>query len=1038
MARVWTESQKEAIEARNGNFLVAAGAGSGKTAVLTERIRRLVDEGYAHLDELLVLTFTNKAAAEMKSRTRKAFLEEGKNDLADESERSSITTFDAFALSIVKKYHYELGLPADISVLDESLFEIEKRKLIEAILEEKYGNDDPTFHDFVKHFALKDDNNIVEMVLTLLDAASLSGDKEAFFTSIDQKYFNEEFFQDTLNHFLGVRKDALSTLKEVANRYDNPLMASNESEYLSELIALDDYDEFHNLITTTSFPSTRGIPKEERTPMDNAIHSSCGEFFREIKNEFTFLGDENNQRSRYFSTESYVSIFVDLARELSHRLDAFKKSQGAYYFDDIFAFATQAALIPSVNAALRKKYRFIMVDEYQDTSDTQDKFLACFSNENIFAVGDVKQSIYRFRHANPDNFMKKFESYSRGEGGKLIILKENFRSRKEVVDDINSLFGLVMSRRLGDVEYDESQKQIYGNKFLYKETGGEQNHLSRLVYEKKDGLTKAECEARVIAEDIKEKLERGFEVMDAESKTMRPAKPQDFAILIARKRDFPLYARVFSAAKIPLCVSDVLDLSSERVSLVFQSFLNLFAAYGTDETKLKHAYASIKRSYLYEEKDEDIYRDIRGKSYLNDPILLFVKENYPSFMSSTSENGVKGILSSFPFYEKLPLLGEVKDNYEKLSSFLDSARSYDRLGVNFAAYILHFDEMRHFKLSPTMKSASSSPTSTHLMSIHASKGLEFPVVYFPDLDEKANTSDSKGDYLVNGTYGVLLPLTLQEGDQWTYLHYALKNDVNLEVLSERMRLFYVALTRCKEKIVFVEAHDKDHEFDRIDSLTVLRSTSSYDEEHNLVIKASIKNPTSFHEFFYLSGLKDRWEIKNVPVVDPTPLQGADNSADEIPSPELRHISFPAKPVKRESASKKSLLPLDEGALEFGTRIHRLLELTNFITKDVSFIDSPRERKLVEGVVSLPLFDSGYRYYHEYNFFDEKSNVTGSIDLLMVSPSKAIIVDFKSNEVVDEAYRKQLSVYKAYISRVFACPVETYLLSVTKASLTRVE
>ena len=259
----WSKAQQRAIDSREGQYLVSAGAGSGKTAVLTERIHRLVQEGACGLNEMLVLTFTNKAAHEMKERVRQAFKDDPEK--AAQVESAAITTFDAFALSLVKKYHFALHLDSDIQVMDEGLLSIEKRKILDEILNERYQENDPLFNDFVRHYAIKDDDKIVLMTLKILDYAELSGDKKLFFQTALEDYYNPLFVKESLERFAALLHGHLETLLSASKLYENPVLVDAEGSFLANFVALDGYDALYSGLVGQKYP-TMAAKKEERIP----------------------------------------------------------------------------------------------------------------------------------------------------------------------------------------------------------------------------------------------------------------------------------------------------------------------------------------------------------------------------------------------------------------------------------------------------------------------------------------------------------------------------------------------------------------------------------------------------------------------------------------------------------------------------------------------------------------------------------------------------------------------------------------------------
>lgn len=1037
----WSDPQLQAINAKEGRFLVSAGAGSGKTAVLSERIRRLVEESGVSLSQLLVLTFTNKAAHEMKGRVRDLFIKDGHSELAEQVEASAITTFDAFALSLVKKYHFDLHVAPDLAIMDEGFLKIEERKILDEILLERYEEKDPLFLDFVKHYALKDDETIVAMTLKVLDTAILSGDKAAFFQRSLDYYFDEKrLHEEIIPRFVYLENRDLRTAYEAAKHYENGELAEAETAFLEPFLSLQDYDALYQAILGQKYPRLPSGKNANVDPLDKALHSSLSKLFNATRDAIANFGDEKEELSRLFRCKPYAKIFLGLAEELDARMDAYKKEKGVYSFADIAELARQAALSPSIGASLKRQYSYVMVDEFQDTSDLQASFLQALDSGNFFAVGDVKQSIYRFRNANPAIFMAYQDLYGNKGQGTLILLQDNYRSREEVIADINGLFSHLMSAELGDVAYDQSQALGYGN-LAYASSAGEEHHSEILTYAKRVDLSNPECEARLIAKDIQEKLASHYQVKDFADGALKPTRdcePGDFAILIARKRDFPIYEKIFSLDKIPLKVSDDADLSSLEVSQVFLSFLRLIEVLDQDEMAERHCYASIMRSYLYEENDADLYQELISKSYRDSSLFKEIRARQKELKHALASQVVSYLFDKFPFFEKLPSLGDVKANYERLNSFLTSAELSDRLGDGYEGFLAHFADLKKYDESFSLTMGSDEGNSVHLMSIHASKGLQFPIVYFPDLDAKVNTSDSSDAFMVNQAYGLMLPLTMEEGNPLNVLHYLTRNDEGLEAISERIRLFYVALTRAEEKIILVEKEEAGVEYSRLDETNILKLSHKKDAEGQDSVKAILKSPNTFREFIALSGAQ--FKTSHREVVDPLQTSPSFQNTLAYPLPSFQTLEIKPVELLNERASKLTDEKVDEEALAYGTRLHRYLELADFLTKDVSYIEEPHERELIARVLSLSLFRNvaQAQIYHEYGFYEKETGVRGSIDLLLVYADKEVIVDYKARSIDDEAYRKQLGLYRAYVERVFKKKSETYLLSIIAATVLKVE
>ena len=1032
--REWTKAQLEAINANEGEYLVSAGAGSGKTAVLTERIKRLVVEKNVPVSSLLVLTFTNKAAREMKQRVQKAFIKEGRFSLSDECESADITTFDSFNLKLVKKYHYELGISGDIGIIDESECTLLKNRLFDEIIDEKAKAGDVSLINLFKHYALKDDDAIRSMVMDILDKADLVDDRKAFLSS-DERYFSKAFIDERFDKLYQHAHERLIFLSSIVSSYENPDLADIDSMFIEPLVNAKDYDSLSALLASSSYPTLkRGTKDNPNSDHDKAFHKALAGYFKGIKSLVS--ESRSDGEKKITDTKPYADEFLSLARELDSRLAEFERKYGVYTFGDIAAFARKCTENPDIQKELKKQYSYVMVDEFQDTSDLQIALLSNISNGNFFAVGDIKQCIYAFRNANPALFLSFLERYRKGEGH-LIILKDNFRSTEEVIGDINSLFKSIMSKELGGVTYDESQELAYGNAKLYSSVQLDAGHLETLSYVKDEDMNQAECEAKIIAADISKKLSDHFQVVASEG-VLRDAKPSDFAILISRKSNFNVFQKELGAAKIPVSATETKDLSSEDISRLLLSFLRLSKAIDVDEVGMKHCYMSIMRSYLYEKDDETIYKDIVSGAYKDSELFRKIRDDKAKLFHGSCYEGVSYFLDNFPFVERLYALGNLKDNFEKISSFLSEGKKEDKLGKSYEEFIEHFSLLKHYDESLKIPSPSDDGNSVHLMSIHASKGLQFGIVYCPDLDQKpkkgkeaALSLDLKNGFLIPRTYG--------DGNPYSALHVLSSLENDEKTISEKARLYYVCLTRAEEKLILVKREKPGVNYSNLPGSKVLSSKETIDKDGKEGLTMSIHSPSSFFEFNLLASGFD-FEEKGTQVVDPPVYVAGTESKKLIEAPELKKISILPKDNPFERASKLDVGLADEGALYRGNLLHHYLEVTDLKSKDVSFISSEKDREIIAKVLSLPIFQNlgNASTFKEEAFYDEDKSIHGVIDLLIVRDDSCEVIDYKSKDIDDPSYKKQLGIYKSYVEKVYKRNCRTYLLSILDATIKEVE
>ncbi|MBS7020567.1 MAG: UvrD-helicase domain-containing protein, partial [Firmicutes bacterium] len=567
----WTDEQWNAIATRNTSILVSAGAGSGKTAVLTERILELLKEGHSILD-LIVLTFTNAAAKEMKERVKQKLevaISNGYPELAQELEKidlSNICTFDSFSLNLVKKYHYLLGIEDNVQIGDTIFINDLKKRCMENTFQEFYEKEEPLFLKFLDTFTVKDDTDIQK---TLLKVANTLTSRIHIKTSLEESYqnINESFIE---KQFLSYEQE-IQTQKEFIGEELKQHLNTGYSQLLEEyllniqmiydpILKEHEYDVYAPLVacfSLPSFPRSKKIDEEEK----NQLKEEIGGLKKEIQKlkDLCVYSKKEDYIDEILKTKDTVLILKEILITYFHRLEQEKKNWNYYEFHDIGRFAIQ---ILEEHESIRKEFQEsiyeIMIDEYQDTNDIGTYFVSMIQNNNVYTVGDVKQSIYRFRNANPNIFMERFYQFQKNEGGTLITLSKNFRSRKEVVDGINLLFQAIMDELIGGVHYHNQEEMIFGN--LSYETVKDKKtdyQMEVLDYEyqdtkEKETYRKEEIEAFIIGNDIKKRIERKEKINDHGN--LREVTYSDFAILQDRKTSFDLYKKVFTYLQIPITI----------------------------------------------------------------------------------------------------------------------------------------------------------------------------------------------------------------------------------------------------------------------------------------------------------------------------------------------------------------------------------------------------------------------------------------------------------------------------------------------------
>ena len=794
---VWTSEQKEAIEKSGSNIIVSAGAGSGKTAVLSERVIYKIENGI-HVNELLILTFTKAAAAEMKDRIRKKISkrEEFKSEL-DLINSAYITTFDSFALSIVKRYHYLLNITNNINITDDSIVQICKNKILDETFEELYALEDEEFIKLIKERTIKNDKTIRTNILKLGNIIDGYIDPDAFYNYVLNKFYTEENINDLIDEYRELLKEKY---KCVLMEYDN-MSYYFDSDYLSKIDLSDlvNFDDF-TFVSTFRLPSVPRNTEEEAKNAKNKLKLSIDELL-----DYKKYGDINKIKENILSTYDDVKTIIKIIKKYLNKLNKYKSEEGIYTFNDI---ASMAIKILSDNEDVRNelKYSFkeIMIDEYQDTNDVQDKFISLIENNNVYMVGDIKQSIYKFRGSNPSIFMDKYNSYSKNINGYKIDLIKNFRSRSQVLNNINRMFELLMDDDIGGARYKESHEMIYGNTSYDNETFNDFNYdASILEYENETNeYSNNEIEIFTIAKDIKEKMSSNFMVFDKDTSKMRKATYNDFVIILDRSKYFDDYKKIFEYMGIPLTILKDDKLNVNNDILLIKNILDFIIRIndGDFNQEFKYDFISIARSFLYEYSDSLIFEIFANNSFKETSIFKDFS-NIKSINSKICSTIYEEIIDISDFYNKLYKVGDYENVNARLETLYNLSNNLNELGYTIYDFRDYLNNIIEIGIDIKYSSYKDNSDSVKVMTIHKSKGLEYPVCYFADINHKFNISDMKDLVIADKKYGLILPATVEENN--SIIKELYKNSYLKEEISEKIRLFYVALTRAREKIIII-------------------------------------------------------------------------------------------------------------------------------------------------------------------------------------------------------------------------------------------
>ena len=1023
----WTEEQMLAIVKGNTNIIVSAGAGSGKTAVLTQRVITNLKKGM-HINELLILTFTNNAAMEMKTRIKKAILEdeEIKNE-AKLTDSADITTFDAYVLSLVKKYHYLLNLDSDITLIDSSIIKKKKKDFIEEIFDELFTQKNEKFIKFVTDFGTKNARQTKKTILNLDYSFDLITKKEDYLNNYIESYYNKNNLDNLFHQF---ENTLLKRVESIKNLLLN-LSFEVDSDYYDKI-----YKTLEPLLKSSNYQEIRSNLDFKLSPLRNA--SDKAKYYKEqiskIIKDLKSLTEFHEQvlKDDLLKTKEYAEVIIEILLKLTQKVNAYKFEYQVFEFNDISKFALKILdENEDIRNELKNYYKEIMIDEYQDTSDVQEQFIKYIENNNVYMVGDIKQSIYRFRNANPDIFKIKYDAYKEGNNGFKIDLNKNFRSRGEVLDSINQIFNHIMDDNIGNANYIKEHQLIFGNNtFIEEGNNNYNNNLEIYNYLPDPNFTKEEMEAFIIANDIKKKVTSNYEVFD---KNLRPCKYSDFCILIDRTTAFDTYKKIFDFLNVPIniykddniMISDETSLINNIIKFIINIKNNKF-----NETS-RFCFASIARSYLYQLDDQTIY-DTISQNKINESEIYEIAYNISKNLDSLSnEEIIKKIIYDYKFYDKMIIAGNLNYRSIILDNLINKFKELNKVNMTIYEVNDYLDSLINDEESIKIPALLNKNDSVTITNIHKSKGLEYKICYFPSLHKEFNLMDLNNRIIFNTKFGLILP-NYDNGFKSTFVNFLNKETYIKDEISERIRLFYVALTRAKEKMIMVT--------------NLIQNDNCTTDENGIIDYLTRINYRSYKDILesvypYIHKYIENIDLPEINIGYKYSQKNNINIDTEdnhkIIVNEKEYISELINEEHYSKSENKLITPTEVSNMEYGTHMHYILENTDFKNPDYSLLTN-EEQEIIQGLLNNQIMSNikDANIYHEYEFIYEnnKQIKTGIIDLMLEYPDHIDIIDYKLKNTNDPAYLKQLNGYKEYIENKNNKPTYIYLYSLLNKEL----
>ena len=890
----WTTEQQQVIDLRNRNILVSAAAGSGKTAVLVERIVKIItDKNHpVDIDHLLIVTFTNAAAAEMRERIGNAIEKALDEQPGDEHllrqltliHNAQITTIDSFCLYVVRNHFHEIDLEPNFRIGDEGELKLLREDVLGRVLEQNYEEPSEAFSDFVEGYASgRTDAALNEMILQLYEFSRSYPWPEKWLDSFVGAYSIEtreeldraEWLAPLTENICFVLKDCEQLLKQalaITQQDDGPDMyekaVQSDLEKYEGLSRLTSFCELSGALSDIKYDrlaSSRGFEGDpDKLELVKSLREQAKDVVKKLCRQYFFCSPEMmiEQLER---TEPMLEEVVRLTKQFADEFAAAKRRKNLVDFHDVEHFALQILVDEETEKAkktaeeFRDTFEEIMIDEYQDSNEVQETLLRSISREergenNIFMVGDVKQSIYRFRLARPELFMKKYDSYSLEESTtQRIDLHKNFRSREEVLTCTNDIFYKIMARSLGNVEYDAEAALYPGASYpvsadfipeiLLADSNDE-------LLEDTELTDKKTLEAKIVAEEIKH-LMKTQPVTDKAAGTLRAARYSDIVILlrslsgwadslveVLNENGIPAHTvsstGYFSTVEVQTVLSMLRLLDNPRQDIPMAAVLRSPMAGLTDEElavlRLEDGSVPFHEAVLelaeglYEEDgqkeisnpeaDQKQGRNADGKK--EDDIETTAHRKLLKFYKKYRQ--LRQLVPDTPIHELIEIiLRETGYGHyvaampagnrrtANLNMLLEKAAAYEKTSYKgLFHFVRYIDELQKYDVDfGEADMVGENEDVVRIMSIHKSKGLEFPIVIVSGMGKNFNKQDTRSKMVLHPELGI--GLDYMDGKKRikspTIAKKAIAKQIDLENLGEELRVLYVALTRAKEKLI---------------------------------------------------------------------------------------------------------------------------------------------------------------------------------------------------------------------------------------------
>jgi ATP-dependent helicase/nuclease subunit A len=996
----FTPDQQDAIVARGADLLVSASAGSGKTTVMVMRIASMIANKECEFKDLLVLTFTNASAADMRTKLRKRLASLGV--ATDELSDATIGTFHQFCSSVIRTYFNVAGVSPDFAIIDEVGATFLKAQVLDEVITRNYEK----CAEAVETFCVNRKTDSFQKMLMSISGFLASRDNadEWLSRTAVASYTTDVAMQCILDYYKKAGEYYLAKF----NRAEISKHSDECKAVALQMASVGSYNDLHVLVTgLQKFSTLRNCEDEE--------FKEAREQFKDLLKKMEhFKYPHEFMVGNGIKDHEIIKQVIHIVREFEEAYARIKLSANRLDFNDLEKYTCVVLQDASVAATLRARYKYVFIDEYQDTNPMQERILSAVSGErNIFMVGDVKQSIYGFRGCEATIIANKMTDFDTSLSGKVVCLNENFRSGKNILHFANLGFGKVMRDSTCDIDYNATSKLA----------GGKELGVVDVTLVNTTKGTAAESQAAIITQKIAQLVADGVLLGDiailSRSRThfamlADTIERAGFSVNVAAEQNACEQFEIALLNNMLFAVSNFYN--NVPLVLLLQSFVFNFSPQELAEIKIEGG-------------DEVFYKNLQKcETQKKVASVLQFLDKYRAFAKTHSVVDVLvTFITEFKIIERLLLLQKGKRMVANINAYLNKLR-----GASYATNVAEFlylleNELVEIKITP----ATTNKDAVQIITMHASKGLEFPVVFIFDVGKAFNLNDTKQLMVIDKKCG--LCVHTHDAEEFTKTMSIARLGAGFSVrrvlIAEEMRLLYVAVTRAKQQLFIVGGGNIGKMGHGCEDFDILCAKS-----HLHFLAPVLFDPIRDPSFGFTVVEKEDIEITE----KKTGVRVLAGKADEKVVRSLRALFAKPYPFKQERLknSVSSLLEFKadgqvigrgEKGAEFGTQYHKQMQHA-----DISQIED-----LIPEI-------KGYKVFREIPFLQTVGDtiVQGVIDLLGVGDRDAIIIDYKTTRAsaakLLEIYKPQMALYKAAVEQALEGKnVRVYIYSMFNRALVRV-